>query len=688
VESHDKLKHIGHASPALKEFKMKPFRLFLLASTSLLILVFANSAFAKVSVPSLIGDNMVLQAGKKVRIWGWANPQESITVEFANQKATAITNAKGQWQTLIGPLKAGGPFILTVSGTNTLSFKNVLVGEVWVGSGQSNMEWPLINTKGGAEAVAQANFPEIRLFTVPKKTSASPLENVEGRWVVASPEQVGQFSAVAYYFGRELNQKLKIPVGLIHTSWGGTPAEAWTSHTALATPELQPILDRYELGLKDMPERQRLFEQQLATWVKQNLYVDEGNKGEALGYADPKTSVADWQQMALPQFFETAGLKIDGAVWFRKEIDVPAAYAGQPMELNLAAIDDYDTTYFNGKRVGGVGSETANSYAVPRRYQIPGELVRSGRNVIAVRVFDSAGEGGFGAGQMFLTSVLAASSAISLQGSWNYKVELGLPPKSPDWGSRPQAPGPHNQNSPGVLYNAMLAPLTPYTVRGAIWYQGESNAGRAYQYRTLFPTMIKNWRTSWGDTDFPFYFVQLANWQPMKPEPAESEWAELREAQTLTLREAKTGMAVTIDIGEANDIHPRNKLDVGHRLAVWALAKTYNQTLEFSGPLFKSFSIEGNQIRLKFEHAASGLKTSDGGPVKGFAIAGEDRRFVWAEARIDGNDLVVSSKDVAKPVAVRYAWADNPVTNLYNKAGLPASPFRTDDWPGVTVNRK
>ncbi len=668
--------------------QIKTSRLFLIGLTNLLVLIFVQPAFATVTVPSLIGDNMVLQAGKKVRIWGWADPQESITVEFANEKASAVADSKGHWQVFVGPMKSGGPFVLTIKGSNTLTIQNVLVGEVWVCSGQSNMEWPLVNTTGATEVIAQANFPEIRLFTVPKKTSGTPLDNVEGRWVVASPEQVGQFSAVAYYFGRELNQKLKIPVGLIHTSWGGTPAEAWTSREALSTPELQPILDRYDLSLKDIPDRKKAFEQQLAAWVKENLYTDEGNKGESLGYADPKTSTTDWQQMNLPQFFETAGLKIDGATWVRKEVELPASWAGKPLLLKLGAIDDYDTTYFNGQKVGGIGIETPNSYTVHRRYQVPAELVKGGRNVIAVRVFDSAGEGGFGSGEMLLAPMEVDIAPISLRGSWSYKIESGLTPKAPDWGSRPEAPGPGNQNSPTVLYNAMLAPLFPYAVRGAIWYQGESNSGRAFQYRTLFPTMIRNWRTSWADDDFPFYFVQLANWQPMKPEPGDCEWAELREAQTLTLREPKTGMAVTIDIGETNDIHPRNKLDVGHRLALWALANTYNQKLEFSGPLFKSFSIKGNEIRLKFDHARSGLKTSEGGPVKGFAIAGEDRRFVWAEAQIDGDEIVVSSKDVAKPVAVRYAWADNPVTNLYNKSGLPAAPFRTDDWPGVTVSRK
>ena len=654
------------------------------------ILVVVTPVFAKLSVPAIIGDNMVVQQDKKVRIWGWAQPKEQISVAFASEKASAVADDAGHWQALLGPVKAGGPFELTISGTNTLTFKNILVGEVWVCSGQSNMEWPLINAKNGAEAVAQANYPEIRLFTVQKSTSSSPLEDVKGHWIVTTPDQAGQFSAVGYFFGRELFQKLKVPVGLIHTSWGGTPAEAWTSHDALATTaEMQPILDRYQDSLKDLPQRQQEFQRRMADWTHKNLYEDTGNKGEALGYADPKSNTADWQSMNLPQFFETAGLKMDGSIWFRKEVDVPASWAGKPLELNLASIDDFDTTYVNGVKVGGIGSEIPNSYMVPRRYTVPGELIKAGRNVIAVRVFDSGGEGGVGVGKMTLGPAGAEDSTlIQLAGPWNYKIESELPPKSPDWGSRPEAPGPTNQNSPSVLYNAMIAPITPFAIRGAIWYQGESNAGRAYQYRTLFPLMIRNWRNAWGEGDFPFYFVQLANWQPIKPDPGESEWAELREAQTITLKEPQTGMAVIIDIGDTNDIHPRNKTDVGHRLALWALANTYGQKMEYSGPLFSSFSTEGDKVRVKFTHTAGGLKTSDGSAPKGFAIAGADHKFVWADAQISGDSIVLSSKDVAKPVAVRYAWADNPVTNLYNKIDLPASPFRTDDWPGVTVSRK
>ena len=660
--------------------KLKP--LFILFT-----LLVATPVFANVRVPALIGDNMVLQRDRKIRIWGWAEPNERVTVAIGKDQTSAVTDSSGRWQALVGPLKTGDPLELKITGNNTLTFKNILVGEVWVCSGQSNMEWPLINTKNGAQDVAQANFPEIRLFTVQKATASAPLDDVKGQWAAATPENAGQFSAVAYYFGRELYQKLKIPVGLIHTSWGGTPAEAWTDHATLASsPEFQPILDRYQTRLKDLPQQREEYERRLAEWTKTNLYLDQGNNGEALGYADLSTSVQDWKPMTLPQFFETAGLKMDGAIWFRKEVQVPEGWAGHDLQLNLAAIDDFDTTYFNGKRIGGVGSETPNSYIVQRQYKVPAGLVKPGRNVIAVRVFDSAGEGGFGPGPMTLT--MANAAPVQLAGEWQYKIELQLAPKDPDWGARPEAPGPTNQNSPSVLYNAMLAPLTPYAIRGAIWYQGESNAGRAYQYRTLFPAMIRNWRSAWGEGDFPFYFVQLANFQQVKPDPGDSDWAELREAQTLTLKEPATGMAVIIDIGEANDIHPRNKLDVGHRLALWALANTYKQSVEFSGPVFSSYKVEGDKVRVKFSHTAGQLKTADGGAPKGFAIAGEDHKFVWAESRIDGDSVVLWSKDVTKPVAVRYAWADNPVTNLYNKEGLPAVPFRTDDWPGITMSRK
>ncbi len=658
--------------------------------SSVLFISAGNSAHAAVRVPAITGDNMVLQAGTKVRIWGKANPGEAVTVRLNSQSSSTTTDQQGHWQTLIGPFKAGGPFELIIKGTNTLTFKNVFVGEVWICSGQSNMEWPLINAKDGAKAVAEANYPQIHLFTVEKNTSATPLDDVKGRWVVTTPDTVGQFSAVGYFFGRELFQELKRPIGLIHTSWGGTPAESWTSYEALAAnPQLKPIIDRYQESLKSLSDREKDYERAMAQWEQANLYLDPGNKGEALGYAGESLNTADWKHMNLPQYFETAGLDMDGAVWFRKQIQIPQSWAGKDLVLNLTPIDDYDTTYFNGTRVGGLGRETPDSYSKPRHYTIPGRLVHPGANVIAVRVFDSGGNGGFaGSGGMSLSPAGDKSSdVIGLEGPWDYKIEVMFEPKHPDWGARPQAPGPNNQNSPSVLYNAMILPLTPYAIRGAIWYQGESNAGRAYQYRTLFPLMIRNWRQVWKEGNFPFYYVQLANYQARKPEPGDSDWAELREAQLMTLREPQTGMAVIIDIGDPKDIHPRDKLDVGHRLAIWALAQTYHQAVEYAGPLYDSLIIDGGQVRIRFKHA-EGLKTSNGQSPKGFAIAGPDHKFYWADARIDGETVVLSSSKVLKPLAVRYAWADNPEVNLYNSWNLPASPFRTDDWKGVTADRR
>ncbi|HEV2761856.1 MAG TPA: sialate O-acetylesterase, partial [Pyrinomonadaceae bacterium] len=667
----------------------KAAELFLLAVCFFLLAAQARGA---VRVPSLVGDNMVLQQGRAARVWGWAEPGERVTVRLAGRTATAATDASGRWEVFIGPLRAGGPHTLTIIGSNTLTFRNVLVGEVWVCSGQSNMEWPLAQAEGGPRDAEAANLPRVRLFTVEKRTSDRPLEDVRGRWVVATPEQAARFSAVGFYFGRALHARLGVPVGLIHTSWGGTPAEAWTSRAALeADPSFRPILERYEAELRDLPRRLREHEVAFARWEGQYVRLDSGNEGEGRGFADPARDADGWRKMRLPQLWEGAGLKVDGAVWFRREVNVPPTLAGRELILSLGAVDDFDTTYFNGVRVGATGAETPYAYQTPRRYRVPAPLVRPGRNVVAVRVFDRMGGGGFAAepGAMSLAPAdPKAGAGLSLEGEWDYKAESVAPEPAVDYAGYPgPRPGPDNPNNPTVLYNAMLAPLTPYAIRGAVWYQGESNAGRAYQYRALFPALIRDWRRAWGQPDFPFYFVQLANWRARKSEPAESDWAELREAQLFTLRSVpRTGMAVAVDIGEAEDIHPRNKRDVGERLARWALAETYKQRVVPSGPLYESHAVEGGRVRLRFGHA-SGLKTSDGASPKGFAVAGADRKFVWAEARVEGDTVVVWSERVPTPAAVRYAWADNPAVNLYNGAGLPASPFRTDDWPGLTAGR-
>lgn len=659
-----------------------------LAACLLFLLASALEARAEVRVPALIGDNMILQQGAPARLWGTAAPGERVSVNVADRTASAAADDRGNWHVFVGPLKAGGPYTLTIAGSNTLTFRNVLVGEVWVCSGQSNMEWPLSQTDGGQEEAARATQDEIRFFTVEKKTSAEPLADVVGRWVVATPAEALGFSAVGYYFGRELHSRLRVPVGLIHSSWGGTPAEAWTSRGALAArAEFKPILERYEQEMRDLPRLKVEHARRLAEWGRQYMVADTGNKGEALGFADPARAAEGWKQMRLPQPWESAGLNLDGVIWFRRDVVVPAAWVGRDLILSLGPIDDHDTSYFNGERVGATGDETPNTHNFVRRYTVPGRLVRAGRNVVAVRVHDRMGGGGFGGGPMSLAPAAeGAGAALPLAGEWDYKPEAVVEAKPVDYSNYP-GPGPDNQNNPSVLYNAMLAPLTPYAIRGAIWYQGESNAGRAYQYRTLFPAMIRDWRAAWGQGDLPFYFVQLANWRARKAEPAESDWAELREAQSWTMRDVPlTGMAVTVDIGDAEDIHPRNKRDVGLRLARWALFDTYKQRVVPSGPLYESHKVEGDRVRIRFQHAA-GLKTADGRAPVGFAVAGPDRMFVWAEARVEDDTVVVWSKDVPRPVAVRYAWADNPAVNLYNAENLPASPFRTDDWLGITSGK-
>jgi sialate O-acetylesterase len=664
--------------------------LLLIFSFCLLLSCFCN-AYADVKVPAIIGDNMVLQQGRRVRIWGRAQPGEKVSVTLAGRTTRTVADALGQWETFLGPLKAGGPLEMTITGRNTLTFKNILAGEVWLASGQSNMEWPLANAVNGAEEVAQANYPEIHLFTVKKTTASAPLDDVQGHWTVCTPTTAAQFSAVAYFFGRELHRTLRVPVGLIHSSWGGTPAEAWTSHSALiANPTLKPLLDNYQRDLQNHDQLLQEYKIAFAEWEKNNANQDAGNKGFGLGYARPGLDLAGWKQMELPQMLERAGINSDGAFWFRREVEIPPSWVGQDLSLELGPIDDFDTTYFNGEQVGATGPETTNAYAVKRSYNIPASLVHAGRNVIAVRVFDRSGDGGFAAeqGEMRLSVKGApAGASLSLDGAWNFKVEVELQPIKPDYSHYPSAPpGPENPNSLSNLYNAMLAPLTRFNIQGVIWYQGESNAGRSYQYRVLFPAMIRDWRAAWGEGNFPFYFVQLANYMPVKPEPSESGWAELREAQMMALREPNTGMAVAIDIG-GDDLHPRNKQDVGTRLAQWALAQTYHQKIEPSGPLYDSFVVEADKIRVRFRHVDGGLQARGGEPLKGFAIAGADHKFVWAQTRIEKDSVLVWHPTVQHPLAVRYAWADNPVSNLYNRAGLPASPFRTDDWPGVTLGK-
>ena len=501
------------------------------------IAALACAATAQDKPHGLFGDNMVLQRGMPIPVWGTSSPNETVTVRIANRSGSTQADETGKWKVVLDAMPAGGPHELSISAERRITFSNVMIGEVWICSGQSNMTWTVKNSANPDEEIAAADHPNIRLFTVPRQVSGQPELEVEGLWSLCSPETVAGFSAVAYYFGRELQSKLDVPIGLIHTSWGGTPAESWTAREILEADEnLKGIVVRWDKLIANHPQAMESYRDKLEKW-------EQAGKQE-----------------------------------------------GQDKE----------------KR-----------------------------------------------------------------------------------GRKPRAPmGPNHTHRASGLYNGMIHPLIPFAIRGAIWYQGESNAGRAYQYRTLFPAMITDWRNAWGQGDFPFLFVQLANFGAVKSEPGDSAWAELREAQLMTLELPATGMAVAIDIGDARNIHPKNKQEVGRRLALAARKIAYRNPIAHSGPMCKSVGFKGGKAFVTFDQVAGGLTVRGSEKVEGFAIAGEDRHFYWADAEISGKKLVLSSKFVPRPIAVRYGWADNPQCNLYDASGLPASPFRTDSWPGVTENNR
>lgn len=652
-------------------------------------------------LPAIFGDNMVLQRTDKCPVWGTAATGQRITVQIGDAiRAETTADASGRWRAVVDTSKLPDtPMEVTVSaGDEHVVFHNALIGEVWFCSGQSNMEWPLVNARDGTKEVAAANHPKMRLFTVSGPIGMTPVDDVQGSWSECAPEVASNFSAVAYFFGRELHEKLGgAPVGLIDDSWGGTNIESWTSAEALRSePTVHHLIDSVPTDPATLEALRAKAATAIREWEDKTMVLDPGNTGFEKGWANPETSDADWKSMRLPQYWERAGLNIDGVVWFRREVTIPSEWSGRDLLLELGPVDDFDTTYFDNAEVGHTGREATDAYRRPRVYTVPAKLVKPGRAVMAVRVHDWAGDGGFWGepNAMKLAPVNAPKeSAISLARDWRYKVEFEHAPLSAAtlfWG-RPAPPVglPDNPNTPTTIFNGRVSPIIPYSIRGAIWYQGENNTGRAYQYRTLLPLLIKDWRARWGQGDFPFYIVQLANFMDRKEEPTQSDWAELREAQLMTTKSVpNTGLAVTIDVGEAMDIHPRDKQTVGHRLVLWALAKTYGKDVACSGPVLESFKVEGDHIRLRFASTGGGL-IAKGEKLTGFAIAGADRKFVWADAKVEGDsDVIVRSEKVSEPAAVRYAWASNPACNLYNKADLPASPFRTDDWPGGTINAK
>jgi len=662
---------------------------------SYLPLALTPIAHADPNVPAIFGDNMVLQQAGRVPVWGKADPNERIDVDIAGQHRLVYAGRDGSWQVEFRNLPLGGPYVMTIKGKKTLTFQNVLVGDVWIASGQSNMEWTWNSFSANRRhPVGKADFPEVRFFQVERKATGIPETDLKGKWVVCDAETMKSFSLVSFFFARRIFEETQIPLGVIGTYWGGTPAEAWTRLSTLETlDDCKVMVDHYRAISSDYEGTMAEYQQKLAEWNEKAYFKDSGNAGVEKGWADANFNDSTWPTVALPSAWESSGKKdldIDGIVWFRKEVNIPADWAGRDVTLELGPIDDADITYWNGVEIGQTPITTPNSWQVPRIYHVPASAVKAGKATIAVRVYDWMGGGGFVGGPMRLTVSDLSNGPVKIDGPWKYGIESARPSLDQRfYNTQPQQPyGPGSAIAPSNLWNGMVNPLVPYAIKGVIWYQGESNADRAYQYRSLFPGMIKDWRNAWGRGDFPFYFVQLANYMARNVDPAESSWAELREAQAMTLRLKNTGMAVAIDVGEANDIHPLNKEAVGERLAKWALAKDYDKDVAPSGPLYKSMTAEGSRIRIKFEYADTGLASLSGQPLIGFAIAGEDRKFTWAQAKIEGDTVVVWSPQVAKPVAVRYAWADNPACNLINKYGLPASPFRTDAWPGVTVDKR
>lgn len=649
--------------------------------TTTCCLLLASVSLAEVRLSKAFSSNMVLQRNKPIIIWGWADAKESVTVSFEKSTIKTKPDGKGQWRITLPAMKEGGPYLLTVRGKNTITFTNVMLGDVWLASGQSNMEWKLKQQVNNfLQEINNANYPNIRVLNVDNKTAFEPVDDFESSgWKVCEPTVAGDFSAVAYFFARHLWNKYQIPIGIIQSEWGGTPAEAWTSTSSLSTlpdfaeslKEIEKFRLNPELALQDSPEAKKRYGESL-------LKNDLGLQPEANNrWYQPGIDLAGWKKTPVPGFFDKEIYPgFDGLVWYQKTFMLPAAVESvENGTLSLGKIDDADTVWINGQKLWGTTGHTRF-----RSYSFGKGMLKAGENTIVVRVHDGGGEGGFYSPEADIY-LNVGNNKISLSGDWLTKIGAE---------HRQLAPLPMPlmaQNRPTTLFNAMIHPILQLRFQGAIWYQGESNAGKAFQYRTLFPLMIRDWRKQFNQGDFPFLFVQLANYRQPDLEPTESDWAELREAQTMTLQLPNTGMATIIDIGEANDIHPKNKQDVGLRLALLAQKVAYGDTqVVAKGPTFKSATTQGQTMRLQFDNIGSGLMLKDKyGYVKGFAIAGEDGKFFYAKGELQGNEVVLSSPQVSNPKYVRYAWATNPDdVNLFNKEGLPATPFRTDHFKGIT----
>lgn len=626
---------------------------------------------AMVSLPPLpflspmFSDQMVLQRDKPNVLWGWTSPGAHVRVTVADKSAVGVADANGRWTARLTPPPVGGPYKVVVEGPTKVVLEDVLVGDVWICSGQSNMEMGLTMAANGPGEAAKANDPNLRLYMAPRQIGYTPQQvNPGAHWQRCTPESVshggwGGFSAVGYYFGKALVRELSVPIGLIQAAWGGTSAEAWTREEALRPiDDFNAVLDKID-GLKGGP----VYGTYLDLWGADN---DPGIKGN---WQSPETLLGGWSVTDVPTEAPLKGL---GTVWLRKEVDLGNPPVTGNSVLWLGPVSDIDTAWVNGRQVGTGSGEWE------RQYWFDSSLLHPGINTIVVRFLHTAGRPGFlgKPGSIYLG--LPEGEKVPLEGQWHSKIGAVLPGATPPYDYEP------NPTVPTTLANGMIAPIAPLALRGVIWYQGETNGGRGYQYRKLLPALIADWRKLFGEGDFPFLVVSLANWMPRRDQPGDDGWAELREAQAMTVQHVKnTGLAVTIDVGDAVDIHPKDKHTVGERLALNALAIAYRKHVSFSGPVYKGMRREGAAIRLTFSYADGGM-VAKGGRLAEFSVAGADHRWHWAEAKIDGDKVVVRSDEVTEPLAVRYAWQANPKATLYNGAGLPAVPFRTDKWQEVS----
>jgi sialate O-acetylesterase len=621
-------------------------------------------SYGQIKLPKLISNGMVLQRNSKVKLWGWASPNEKVKLLFSQKEYNTTANGNGRWTITLPPHPAGGPYNMTFSGSNTIQLKNILFGDVWICSGQSNMELTMERVKDQYPTfIAGPGNDQVRQFLVPDKydfnRSREDLEN--GAWQPATGKNIPGFSAVAFFFANTLFEKYKVPIGLINTALGGSPAQAWISEDALKQfPACYDELQQF----KD-PSLISRIETKDST-IRSNWYglLNSRDEGLQQGWSGSAVNDAGWQTFNIPGYWsDSQSANINGALWFRKTIDVPASMTGKPARLFLGRIVDADSVYVNGTFVGATGYQYP-----PRKYDVPAALLKEGKNMIAVRVISNAGKGGFVPDKPYMLT--AGDQSIELSGPWKYRIGATMD-------SLPEQT--FVRWKPAGLFNAMIAPLLNYAIKGAIWYQGEANTTKPREYQHLLTTLIKDWRSRWKQGDFPFIFVQLANFMSPDTIATESNWAELRQQQFNTLSTApRTGMAVAIDLGEWNDIHPLNKQDVGKRLALQAMRLAYNNTIVASGPLYRSMKIKGDSIILQFTNTGSGLIAAGNKTLQHFSIAGRDRKFVKANAVIRGNEVIVWNKAITNPVTVRYAWANNPEgANLYNREGLPASPFET-----------